>query len=322
MRGSSIKLASVLLGLVLASPAQAAVSLPLPWKLGMEIAYRSSSVQERTRAGRHERIVTREDIRLKISEASDKGFLQVWSSPSPRIEVSGDAASLAADRQMAQQVSKRFAGLPLQAQLDASGAYTGLRNWQQLGQALREVMLPMLLRQAKARPDLAKADDAKLRALLEPALQRLTTQVAIDSTLGKQVAILNFFTAPSLPLGKPVQYQDRLASPWSADILPSRGSFELVSVDDKAGTVTISWQQAIDPVAGAATAWKMVEAISGKPLPQGVRAGLPPGLVLADHATVVLDRRSGLPLSLVHRREVALAGNTTINTWTLNKLAD
>ena len=65
-----------------------------------------------------------------------------------------------------------------------------------------------------------------------------------------------------------------------------------------------------------------VEAISGKPLPKRLPAGLPPGLVLADHATVVLDRRSGLPLSLVHRREVALAGATTINTWTLTKLAD
>jgi hypothetical protein len=322
MRGSAIKLASLLPGLLLAAVAQASVSLPLPWKQGMEVAYRSSSVQERTRAGKHERIVTREDIRLKISEAGDQGFLQVWSSPSPRIEVSGDADSLAADRRMAQQVAERFAGLPLQAQLDASGAYAGLRNWQQLGQALREVMLPILLQQAKARPELAKADEAKLRALLQPALQRLTTQAAIDSTLGKQVAILNFFTAPSLPSTKPVHYQDSLASPWSADILPSRGSFELVGVDDKAGTVTISWQQAIDPVAGAAAAWKMVAAISGKPLPKGARAGLPPGLVLADHATVVLDRRSGLPLSLVHRREVALAGNKTINTWTLDKVAD
>jgi hypothetical protein len=117
----------------------------------------------------------------------------------------------------------------MQAQLDAKGAYTGLRNWQELGEAMREVMLPALVEQNAARKDLAGTKPDELKARLTPALDRLTTQSAINASLGRQVAIFNYFTAASIPRGKPVTYEDSLPSPWSADVIPSRGSFEVIA---------------------------------------------------------------------------------------------
>lgn len=309
---------------LLAAPTlvDAAIALPLPWHQGQTVRYQSSSVQEKVRAGKRERSDTREISVLEIVEANDKGYLQVWRSESPSVTIGGDGADIAGRREVAQQLSKRFASLALQAELDATGSYTGIRNWQELGSALREVMVPFMVRQAQARPELAKADEATLRATITPVLQRMTTQAAVNSTLGKQVAIYNFFTAPNLTPGKPVSYQDTMPSPWSADILPTTGSVELTGVDEAAGTVSLRWRQSIDPVKGAAVARKMVESIAGTALPKQVTDGLPKGLLLSDQATVVLDRKSGLPLSLVHRREVGLGDSTSVTTWTLTKLGD
>jgi len=317
---SRFKFALVWLLFVAPTVVDAAIALPLPWQQGQTVRYQSSSVQEKVRAGQRERTETREISVLEIVEANEKGFLQVWRSESPSVTVGGDGDDIAGKRDVAQQLTKRFASLSLQAELDAQGSYTGIRNWQELGAALREVMLPFMVRQARARPELAKADEATLRGSITPVLQRMTTQAAVNSTLGKQVAIYNFFTAPKLTPGKPVSYRDTMPSPWSADILPTTGSFELSGVDEKAGTVSIRWRQSIDPVKGAAVVRKMVEAITGAAPPRQAAGSLPKGLVLSDQATVVLDRKSGLPLSLLHRREVALGDSSSVTTWTLTKL--
>lgn len=322
MTDKKIKIALLALLLVASPLARATITLPLPWQQGLKVRYQSDSVQEKIRAGKHERAQTRETAVLEIVEANEKGYLQVWHSQAPRVEVSGDGEDMAAKREIARKMSERFADVPLQAELDAQGVYTGIRNWEQLGATLREVMLPFMTKQAQGRPELAAADAAKLRETILPVLHRMTTQSAVNTTLGKQAAIYNFFTAPSLAPGKPKTYEDTLPSPWSADILPTVGSFEMTEVDEKAGTVSIRWQQSIDPVKGAAVARKMLEAIAGAPLTQAVAAGLPEGLKLTDEATVVIDRKSGVPLSLVHRRDVAFGGATSVTTWTLKKLAD
>jgi hypothetical protein len=310
--------------LLLSSPlAAAAISFPLPWHQGMKVRYQSVSVQEKTRAGKHERVETRENNTLEIVEASDQAYLQVWHSIAPSVVVSGDADNVAVEKSVAQKLTKRFANLPMKVELDSKGGYLGIRNWEVLAIAMREVMLPVLVQQAHARPGLEKTDDAKLTEMLKPALMQLTTQQAIENTLGKQAAIFNFFTAPTLTPGKPVSYEDSMASPWSADVLPSTGSFELIAVDDQAGTATIRWQQSIDPVKGAEIVWKMIEAIAGKTAAGAAHpAGLPQGLKLSDTATVVLDRKSGLPLSIKHQREVALGDSSAVSTWTFTKLPD
>jgi len=314
------KVALVCLLLAGTGLAQAAITLPLPWKQGMKVRYQSESVQEKVRAGKNERTETRETIALEIAEAGDQGFLQVWRSQAPSVLVSGDGADIVAQRAIAKKMAERFATLPLNAELDAQGSYVGIRNWQELGAALREVTLPFMVQRARARPELAGTDPAKLREMFTPVLQRMTTREAINSALGKQVAIYNFFTGASLTPGKPVSYSDTMPSPWSADILPTVGSVELTEVNEQAGTITIRWKQSIDPVKGATAARNMVSAIVGAPLPGSVTAGLPKGLALSDQATVVLDRKSGLPLSLVHRREIKYGGNASVTAWTLKKL--
>ena len=187
---------------------------------------------------------------------------------------------------------------------------------------MREVMLPAMVAQAKARPELAKADEAEIRAKFVPVLERMTNEQAISNSLAKNIAIFNFFTAASLKPGEPTVYEDYLPSPWSADLIPTKGSFRLVGTDEGAGTVTILWKQEIDPVKGAPIMWKIVETLMGQKMPDKVAEALPKGFVLTDEATVVVDRKSGLPLKLTHQRRVEAGTASNTSLWTLEKLPD
>jgi hypothetical protein len=304
-----------------AGVAQATLSLPVPWKQGMVLHYRSQSSNEKTKGQLHTRVQTQDLNELSILEAGPEGFVQQWKSLRPEVAVSGDGAQVANERKVAQALVERFRTLPLQAQLDAHGAYRGLRNWQELGAAMREVMLPALVAQNAARKDLVGAKKDELSGMIGPALDRLTTQNAINASLGRQVAIFNYFTAANIPRGHKVVYEDKLPSPWSSDTIPSKGSFELVSEDAKAGTVTIRWQQGIDPVKGREAVWRMAGAIGINRSAGTSSEGLPKGMVLKDEATVVLARATGLPVKIEHRREVALGSASSSNAWTFEQVA-
>jgi hypothetical protein len=304
------------------APDPAAISLPVPWQAGMVLRYRSTSVTDKTRGQLHTRIQIQDVSELKILEANAQGYVQSWRSLKPEVATTGDGDQVVAEKKMATALVKRFENLPLEAQLDAQGNYTGLRNWEALGAAMREVMLPVMLEQASARKDLKKVDPELLRKRLEPALARMTSQGALDAALGRQVAIYNYFIAPSLVPHKIVTYNDDIPSPWSADIIPSKGNFELTAVDEKAGTVTVHWKQGIDPARGLDVAWKMVESITGMKKGDYDFRKMPTGLELSDEATVVLERATGIPLRIEHKRHLALGGSSTDTRWTFERLPD
>lgn len=322
MRSRKIRLSMFVAAIVLPSLALASITLPLPWKVGDAHRYQSVVVQEKARAGKTQRIETREVDEIRIAEAGPKGFLQVWRAESSKVTITGDAENLAADQQLMSQLEERFRGLSLEAELETDGAYLRLRNWKALGEAMREVMLPAMVKQAKARPDLAKTDEAALREKFAPVLERMTNEQAISNSLGKNIAVYNFFTAASIKGDEPVVYEDYLPSPWSADLIPTKGSFRLVGTDQRAGTATILWKQEIDPVKGAPIMWKIVETLMGQAMPDKVTEALPKGFILTDEATVVVDRKSGLPLKLTHQRRVEAGSASNTNTWTLDKLPD
>jgi hypothetical protein len=306
------------------TPALAAdkITLPVPWKQDLQLRYRSTSLTEKTRGQLHTRVQIRDISELRIVEANAQGFVQSWRSVHPEVAVTGDGGHATDEKRMAQKLVDRFRSLPLEARLDAGGSYVGLRNWEELGAAMREVMLPVMVEQASQRKELRGVPPAELRKRLEPALANMTTQAAMDSALGRQVAIYNYFTAPSLEPHKPVMYTEEIASPWSADVIPSKGSVEMVAVDDKAGTVTLRWRQGIDPARGLQVAWKMMESISGVKPGDFDTKKMPKGLELQDEATVLLDRATGVPLRIEHKRHVALGTSITDTRWTLEKLPD
>jgi len=314
-------LAACLLLLFAADAAQATISLPVPWKQGMTLRYRSQSSNEKTKGQLHTRIQTQDTTELSILEAGANGFVQQWKSLNPEVAVTGDGDQVSNERKVAQALVARFKTLPMQANLDAKGAYRGLRNWQELGAAMREVMLPALVAQNAARKDLVGAKKDELQGLIAPALERLTTEAAVNASLGRQVAIFNYFTAANIQRGKKITYEDNLPSPWSSDVIPSRGSFELVGEDTRAGTITIRWQQGIDPsIKGREAVWKMAGAL-GISRSSGTGAdGLPKGMVLKDEATVVLERMTGLPVKLDHRRDVALGTAASSNHWVFERV--
>lgn len=317
----SIPAACVLLLLLVAPLAEAALTLPLPWKQGLQLHYRSTSDQQKVKGKLHTRVQTQDETAVDILEAGPQGFVQRWRSIAPEVAVTGDGDQVVAERQMTKALLKRFESLPLEATLDPQGNYQGLRNWQALAAAMREVMLPVMVNQAAARKELAGVDPQLIRSRMTPALEKMTSQAAVDAMLGRQVAIFNFFTAPSMTPGKVETYEDSAPSPWSADLIPTRGRIEMLAPDAKAGTVTIRWQQEIDPIKGAGVAYKMVEAITGVKRGQIESThGLPRGMELRDEGTIVLDRASGVPLRIEHTRKVALGDASSNNRWTFEKL--
>jgi hypothetical protein len=316
-----MRLLALLLFLFAADAAQATISLPVPWKQGITLRYRSQSSNEKTKGALHTRVQTQDLTELSITEARPDGFVQQWRSLKPEVAVTGDGDQVANERKVAQALVARFRSLPMQANLDAHGAYRGLRNWKELGAAMREVMLPALVAQNAARKDLVGAKKDELAGMIGPALDRLTTESAINASLGRQVAIFNYFTAANIPRGKKVTYEDNLPSPWSSDVIPSKGSFELVSEDARAGTITIRWQQGIDPVKGRDAVWKMAGTLGISRNSGSGNNGMPKGMVLNDEATVVLERATGLPVKLEHKREVALGSASSVNRWSFERVA-
>lgn len=182
-----------------------------------------------------------------------------------------------------------------------------------LGGLLREALTSAVMAQArKQSPD--GADDAALNARLESMIARMTSQSAVTAAVGKNPLIYNLFTAPALKPGEPVRYEDVMPSPFSEDRIPTIGVFELVSEDAKAGTVTIHWQQDVDPDKGTEVMWKIVEALVG-PMPGVMREGLPKEILLKDEATVILDRATGVPQRLDYVRRIELGGSKRTSTW-------
>lgn len=306
------------LALVLAPLAAASIRLPLPWKQGMELHYRSTSVELREQSGTRRRLETRETQRLRITEAGATGFIQEWTASDSKLSASGNAPDLGQRRSLAQALAERLAGTPVEAELAADGSYTGIRNWRPLGVAMREVMLPALVAQARASGAVAGADEAALRAKIEPLLEKLTGKAGLSDSLGRPARLYNYFTASKLEPGKPVTYEDYLPSPWSADLIPTRGEFSLDPVTPD--TVRIHWHQGVDPVKGAEVMWKIVDALTGSKQPTQARKGLPKQIDLSDEATVLMDRHTGIPLRLEYRRKISAGPSRSDVSLLLEKL--
>ena len=308
----------------LACVAQAAapIKLPLPWTRGAQVAYRSEAVSEKTRAGTHQSLRTTETLRIEVTEVDPDRIVLLWHNDAPVVEGSGDAPNLTRELAIAQALSRSVGAIAYQVELNAKGEFLGLRNWEALAAAMRGVLLPALVAQARERPELATLDEAALRARIDPVLVRNSGRNATNASLGREAAIFNYFTGAGMTPGETREYDDNVASPWSGDLIPTHGSFEMTAVDEKAGTVSIRWKQDMDPEKAREVVIRNVETATGKPIPPEARDRLPAGVKLSDRALVVLDRASGLPLSLEHVREVEFGGGSSRNQWTLERLPD
>jgi hypothetical protein len=313
---ATARLFLLLVAAAFAAPAQAAPAIPLPWTLGTRLTYQSTTVSEKVDADVRRVATTNALSTIEIVATDATGFVQSWRDQQASIVVEGNGPDLAVEQRTSQQMLDRFADLALDAQLDDKGFYVGIRNWEQLGARMREVLQPVLMAQGRAKPQLAQLSEADLTARLAPVLAAMTTQPAINASLGRNAAIYNGFTAPALVAGKPVHYEDTLPSPLSDHAIPAIGTFELVGADTTADTVTIHWTHAIDPVKGLDAAWAMVAAITGAPLPER-RRDLPMQLALHDEATVVMHRRTGVIQRLEHERFLELGDRKRRTTWTM-----
>jgi hypothetical protein len=293
----------------------AAPPIPLPWHAGTTLEYMSTRIEERQSGTTHRTTTSRSHTTIEIVEAREDGFVQVWRDHDSTLVMQGNDPALEDQRAIAQKLQDAFKDAVVEVDLDGTGLFVGVRNWQALATTLRATMGPILRGQARAQPALAGLDDAELGARLGPMLDRLTTRAAIDATVGRSPQLYNLFTAPTLKPGEPVRYEGALQSPVSDHVIPAVGQFEILSVDEARDTLTVHWTQSVDPAKGAAAAWGMAHALTGVAIPADATA-MPKGLEMEDEATVVIQRTSGVIVHLEHDRRLAMGEQVRTTLWT------
>src|SRR5215213_3890450 len=100
--------ACLLLCLALVPAAQATLTLPMPWKQGLQLRYRSTSSTEKVRGQLHTRVQIQDITELAIVEANAQGFVQTWRSRKPEVATTGDGDQVMEERRMVQAMLKRF----------------------------------------------------------------------------------------------------------------------------------------------------------------------------------------------------------------------
>jgi hypothetical protein len=299
-----------------AAVAQAPSSIPLPWKVGTKLAYHSTLVNESTDKGVTLTGTERSDITIEVTQASDEGFVQVWREANTDFATTDTAPGVAADLETKKKLAAAMSDLGVEVELDSAGRFQRVRNWQALGERMRDVMRPMLRAQARSRPGAANLTDDDIDDRLELFLRFATGESSINGTLGKHPKQYNLFTAPAAAPGKPVRYEGAIESGVPGYRMPTVGMLELIATDEAADTVTLRWTEAVDTAREPAMVLEVAESMLGL-APSADRAAALKDLEMRDQADVVINRSTGVPMHLVRVRTLRLADRSERMTWTL-----
>ena len=138
----TLLLAPVVLPAFAAEPeiAAAKVKWDMPWKQGMSLQYATEYLSDEKKDGARERSRSTDNTTVRIDEASDKGFVQSWTSKDARYVVldgESDATEMNA-------LNAAMAGVPVEVKLDAAGNYAGMHNLDVVMPRMRKAMAPIL----------------------------------------------------------------------------------------------------------------------------------------------------------------------------------
>jgi hypothetical protein len=303
---------ALLVALAALAPARAqdkALDLKPTWKKGDTARYEMTKTQTRENDGKIVRkVATRTPVELEVLNADADGSGVRWAQGTTTFEDPkyDDDPGLRA-------LNAILKSMDIDLELDATGTFTGLRNWKELrgtGHKIQETVLAQMQKTgtSKATIDYLRKETDKLFASKE----------AIEASFSRQAALLVLPYGTKFEVGKVVEYEASLPNVLGGDEpFPAKGTFVLKALDSDAKTATIVYKQTPDPKELNRVLRKWLEELAtktGKPAPKDL-----PDLDLTDTIEYEFDLATGWVKTVTHTLVAKQPGTTQIDVVTLTR---
>lgn len=205
---------------------------------------------------------------------------------------------------------------PLEIELSATGMVLGVRNWREVKQAIDgrlEDLLNELVR-GGAKPEVAGTLVGRVR-------ESISTQEGVERLTADDAYIYFALSGRTVRPGQTSEYAGELSSPFGGERVPAPIVLTVKGHDAEKGTVIIRSEQKADT--GEARRmmvefFKRSAAEQGKPFDE---TKLPKSVSIATVSEYIIELESGLPLKLVHGREINVDGVVQIDSTAMQRVA-
>lgn len=303
---------ALIVALAALAPARAqekSLDLKPAWKKGDVERYEMTKTQTRENDGKVVRkVATRTPVEVEVLSADADGSAVRWAQGTTTFEdpkFDDDPAVRA--------LNAILKSVDIDLELDATGTFTGLRNWKELrgtGHKVQDTVFAQMQKTgtSKATIDYLRKETDKLFASKE----------AIEAAFSKQAALLVIPYGTKFELGKVVEYDTTLPNVLGGDEpFPAKGTFVLKGLDTAAKTATIVYKQTPDPKELNRVLRKWLDELAtktGKPAPKDL-----PELELTDTIEYEFDLATGWVKSVTHTRVAKQPGTTQTDVTALTR---
>lgn len=245
-------------------------------------------------------VTTHTNVQLRVTEATEKGYVLLATFGETRFEDS----QIQSDR-LVRELGSILQGVDIELVVDTNGAVQHVRNWEEVKASLSKVIRVLVGRlQEDGAP---KALTAKVEAQVT---QAFSTEQSIRSAVMRELHLLFVPLGHSYSSKAPYEYLTELPLLLGGGAVQAKGRFELTALDAN-GLATIRWTQVADPQSLAKVTAEAIAQMGGS---EAGRAVAPTPMTLTDTGEFVVDTRSGWPVTLTHTRKVESGPNAKTDT--------
>jgi hypothetical protein len=290
------------------SPAEAkALELKPKWKRGDAARFDMVKTVTRESDGKVTRkVTTRTPVEVEVLDTDEDGSIVRWTQGStvfddPKFD----------DDPAIRAFNAILKGLDVDLDLNASGGFTGLRNWKDLRGTGHKVQDAVLAQMAKA-----GTSKATVELIRKETDKYFATKESIETAFGRLPVLVVLPYGREYEAGKTAEYETELPNVLGGDEpFPAKGEYTLKAVDKDANTATLVFKLAPDPNEMNKVLRKWVDDVAkkaGKPAPKEL-----PELALNDAIEYEFDLAGGWIKTVTHTRTAKQTAYTQTETITL-----
>ncbi|MCW5750152.1 MAG: hypothetical protein KIT81_03315 [Alphaproteobacteria bacterium] len=234
-------------------------------------------------------------ITITVLEARSDGYVIRWMAGGTRILSTTEMVD-----PVSQQMIDLAQGVPFEIQLDGSGRFRQLRNYEQ-AKAQLERALSVVLETVQ--------DEAQRNRLRDGVSRLFATRQALEQTALREAMVYLYPFGRTLQGGKPEVQKLAVRTPFDREPIPAVLTITLLSHEPSTGLARMKWSQELDPSAAAEAVRRMAEGVlrqSGKELPENARL---PTLDVTDQGIAEIATGTGFAQSVEYERRVSLQDN-------------